>query len=152
MTWDMTLPISFGDEAPDSATTSPTIARSSSSESWAGRYASMIAASRCSPSARSVARGLAVGVCGLQAALALALEHGDLVGLAPACLLVRLLELVRDQAQSVHALAVARAHRVLRVGLYLFEQRHVHDQFYAGGRQALHRPVTTSSARSGAKP
>ena len=37
MTIDMTLPISFGEAAPVSATTSPTIAWSSSSESCSGR-------------------------------------------------------------------------------------------------------------------
>src|SRR4051794_17468922 len=50
---DMTWPISLGDDAPVSAITSPTIAWISSSDSCAGRYASIRAASASSPSARS---------------------------------------------------------------------------------------------------
>src|SRR5204863_10188596 len=53
MTRDMTFPISLGESAPDSATASPTIECSSSSESCSGMYSSMISASRRSPAARS---------------------------------------------------------------------------------------------------
>src|ERR1700750_826797 len=45
--------MSFGDAAPVSATAPATIARSSSSESSAGRYVAMISASASSASARS---------------------------------------------------------------------------------------------------
>ena len=49
----MTLPISFGELAPDSATASPTIAPRSSSESCSGMYDAISSASRSSDSASS---------------------------------------------------------------------------------------------------
>ena len=53
MTSAITLPISFGELAPDSATASPTIASSSSSEICSGRYAPISSASLSSALARS---------------------------------------------------------------------------------------------------
>ena len=55
-----------------------------------------------------VAAGVAVGLGGLEPALALALEHVDLVA---AVVLLGLLQLVGDQAQRAGALAVARLER-----------------------------------------
>src|SRR6185503_6994440 len=54
ITRPMTLPISCGEDAPDSATTLPTISLSSSSESCSGRYDEITSASRSSASAASV--------------------------------------------------------------------------------------------------
>ncbi len=65
---------------------------------------------------------VAVGLRGLEAALALALE--DLDGIA-AVVLLRLLESVGDQAQRMDALAVARLERGLHVILHLVQHRHL---------------------------
>ena len=81
----------------------------------------MISASRSSASAAVRAAPVAVRLGGLQAALALALEHLHLIG---AVVLFGLLEGVRDHAQRVHALALARLHRGPYVILHLIQQRH----------------------------
>src|SRR6185312_1466378 len=69
-----------------------------------------------------VAAGVGVGLRGLQAALALALENGGLV--AVGLLLRGLLELVRDQAQSLNALLVTGLQRHGGIGLHLVDQGH----------------------------
>ena len=81
----------------------------------------MISASRSSASARSVATAVAVGLGRLEPALALALEHRQVVARG---VLLGLLQLVHDQPQRVHALALARLHRVLHVMLHSLEYRH----------------------------
>ena len=72
-----------------------------------------------------LAPGLAVGAGGLEPALALALEHRHLVGLAPGGVLVGLLELVAHEPQRADALAVAALHCGGDVLLDALEQRHV---------------------------
>ena len=121
MTSPITLPISLGEVAPDSATASPTIASSSSSESCAGRYEAIDLGLALLGLGRSVAAPVAVGLGGLEAALALALQHLDFLA---AVLLGGLLELGHDQAERVHALALARLHGVLHVALDLLEHGH----------------------------
>ena len=100
--------MSRGPAAPDSAIASSAIAASSSSESSAGRYARYQRASASSAAARSLAAALAVGLGGLEAALALAPQHRDLV---VAAVLEVLLQRVGDQAQRADAVALARLHR-----------------------------------------
>ena len=63
-----------------------------------------------------VAARLAVGLGGLEALLALALEHGDLVAVAE---LRVLLQGVDDHPQGARALALAGLHRRAHVCLYL---------------------------------
>ena len=70
-----------------------------------------------------------VGVGRLETALALALEHLDVTGFR---LLGGLLQLVRDQPERVHALALARLHGVLHVVLHLLEDRHPPRSLGAG--------------------
>src|SRR3954447_8592923 len=67
------------------------------------------------------AASVAVCLGGLQAALSLPLEDLDLVGVA---VLGRLLQLRGDQAQRVHAPAIARLHRLRHVMLDLLEYGH----------------------------
>src|SRR5262249_54575932 len=68
-----------------------------------------------------VAAAASVGLRGLEPLLALALQHRDLVAVAE---LRVLLERVRDQAQRRNAIALAGAHRGLRVLLNPLEDRH----------------------------
>ena len=79
----MTLPMSLGDEAPVSATASPTMA----SQLLVGELLGQVALDDLGLAllglGELVAAGLAVGLGGLEPALALALEHGDLVAAAP---------------------------------------------------------------------
>ena len=118
----ITLPISCGEEAPDSATASPTIARSSSSESCS-RHVAGDHLGLALLGLRGVgAAAVAVGLGGLEAALALALEHLDRIA---AVVLLGLLERVRDQAQGMDALAVTRLERGLHVILHLVQHRHL---------------------------
>ena len=109
----MALPMSCIPVAPDSATASSTTCASSSSESSAGRYSEISWASASSAVARLVAAA-AVRLGGLQAALALPAEHGDLV---VAARLQVLLKRVGDQPQGADAVALARLHRRSGVGL-----------------------------------
>ena len=121
MTMAMTLPMSFGDVAPDWATASATIALQLLVGHLLGQVGLDQLGVALGLAGQLVAAPLAEGLGGLQPPLALALEHGDLV---VAALLDRLLELGEHHAQRARALAVARLERGVGVGLQLVEYGH----------------------------
>ena len=117
----MTLPMSFGDAAPASATASATIALQLLVGDLLGQVGLDQLGVALGLAGQLVAAALAEGLGRLQPPLALALEHRHLV---VAALLGGLLELGQHHPQRAGALAVARLQRGVGVGLQLVEHRH----------------------------